>query len=108
MAIPKRNRRSIVVDGDTYNWTRGRPKRADQGWATVQHADGLGSILRIDLYGIPTPADIAEGIRFAIANGWRPTKSDGAFHLGFTDQRETDRFVLRSASSPDFWREFVK
>jgi hypothetical protein len=108
MAIPKRNRRVIVVDGDTYHWTRGHSKRADQGWVTIQHADGRGSLLRIDLFGVPTPADIAEGIRFAIAHGWRPTMSDEAFHLGFTDQRSTERFVVRSATSPDFWREFVK
>ena len=108
MAIPKRNRRVIVVDGNTYHWTRGHSKRADQGWVTIQHADGRGSLLRIDLFGVPTPTDIAEGIRFAIANGWCPTMSAEAFHLGFTDQRSTERFVVRSANSPDFWREFVK
>jgi hypothetical protein len=27
--------------------------------------------------------------------------------LGFTDQRETVRVVVRTANSPDYWREFV-
>lgn len=108
MTIPKKSRREISVDNNTYHWTRGRVRRAGNGWITVQHAGGEGSLLRIDLFGIPTPADIAEGIRFAIANGWNPAISNRPFYLGFTDQREAHRFVVRGADSPDFWREFVK
>jgi hypothetical protein len=107
MTIPKNSRRQIVVEGSAYYWTRGRTRRAEQGWVTVQHAEGRGSLLRIDLYGIPTPKDISEGITFAIANGWCPSRSDRTFYLGFTNQR-TERFVVRSEDSPDFWREFVK
>lgn len=106
MTIPKKSRREITVDNNTYHWTRGR--RAENAWVTIQRASGEGSLLRIDLFGIPTPADIAEGIRFAIANGWSPEVSNRSFYLGFTDQRETNRFVVRASDSPDFWREFMK
>ncbi|MDB5344721.1 MAG: hypothetical protein JWP89_3098 [Schlesneria sp.] len=108
MTIPKKSRRTISVDNVKYHWTRGHTRRTENGWVTVQQADGHGSLLRIDLYGIPKPIDISEGIRFAIANGWNPSKSDQMFYLGFTDQPGHKRFIVRSADSPDFWREFVK
>jgi len=105
MALPKRNRRVIVVDGVRYHWTRGRTP--ENMWVTAQLANGRGSLLRIDLYGVPTPAEITEAIRFAIAHGWLPMERHEVFYLGFTKQRDSERFVLRSAVSPDFWREFT-
>ncbi len=107
MTIPKKSRRKISVDDATYYWTRGRNRRAENGWITVQREPGTGSLLRIDLYGIPNPVDITEGIRFAIANGWKSSKSEQMFYLGFTDQPGTERFVVRSATSADYWREFA-
>src|SRR4051794_24146430 len=74
---------------------------------TPEHVDhrsignGKGRRLRIDLHGVPKPADIAEGIRFAIKHGW----SSEPFYIGFTDLPDVERFVVRSADSPDYWRE---
>jgi hypothetical protein len=103
MTLPAKSRRTIVVDNVSYYWTRGR----SDGWVTIQHSSGRGPLLRIDLWGIPLPVDIANGIRFAIANGWSPTEGDKPMYLGFNDKEESERFVLRSADSPDYWREFV-
>lgn len=108
MTVPKKKRCEIEVDGNAYYWTRAsKSGRTENGWCTVQSGDGRGSLLRIDLYGIPTPVDIAEGIRFAIIHGWCPSQSGASFHLGFTNIRLDNRFVLRQADSPDFWTEFV-
>ena len=104
MTLPKYKRRRIVVDGVSYHWTRGRAPA--NMWITVQHGSGRGPQLRIDLFGVPLPRDIAEGIRFALANGWSPIEGEIPMFLGFSDQRESNRFVLRSANSPDYWKEF--
>jgi hypothetical protein len=75
-------------------------------WVTVQHASGVGSLLRIDTYGIPKPKDIADAIRFALQSGWVPESGGEMFFIGFTDRPDHERFVLRSHDSPDFWRTF--
>ncbi len=104
MTLPKKSRKVIVVDGVTFHWTRG--KIPENMWVTVQHGSGHGSLLRIDLYGVPLPNDIADGIRFALRSGWVPESAGEMFYLGFTDLPNHDRFVVRSKDSPDFWRDF--
>src|SRR5262245_1579479 len=99
--LPAKSRSTIVVDGSEYHWTRGR----GDGWVTVQHESGNGSLLRIDLYGLPMPADIADAIRFALAHGWSPFTSGPMFFIGFTDVADRPRFVVRAHDSPDYWRE---
>lgn len=100
MAIPNRERRTIVVDEVEYHWTRGK----NDGWATVQHGSGRGPLLRIDLCDVPLPADIADTVRFAASCGWTPTKGRKTFYLGFATRPGMDRFVLRAADSPPYVR----
>ena len=102
MTLPKKSRSSIVVDDVTFHWTRGRAPECL--WVTVQHGSGHGSLLRIDTVGVPLPNDIADGIRFAIASGWNPESGGKMFYLGFTDQPNNDRFVVRAHDSPPYWR----
>ena len=102
--LPSKRRSNIVIDGETFHWTRGRSP--ENLWVTVQHASGKGPLLRIDLDGIPLPADVADAIRFAMANGWEARAAGSAFFLGFTTRADHPRFVVRNHDSPDYWREF--
>ncbi|MFI7005424.1 hypothetical protein [Streptomyces sp. NPDC050145] len=90
MALVKKGSRLITVDGTTYRWRlRGRPTY-DQGLArspltyAVEHAQKPGTTLVITTNrphpsnwfgtaGHPVlPADVADGIRSALADGWTP------------------------------------
>ncbi|GJF30528.1 hypothetical protein KNE206_32280 [Kitasatospora sp. NE20-6] len=99
MALVKKGSRLITVDGTTYRWRlRGRPTY-DQGlvWApltyAVEHAGTTGPVLLvstdrphlsnwISARGRPVlPAEVAAGIRTALASGWTPGISGPSFHL---------------------------
>ena len=106
MTIPKRNRRSISVDGIDYHWTIGTKDEHRRGTATVQHASGSGAKLIIDPIGTLLPGDVECAIRLAIKSGWRPQESGSAFWIGFSDELTGDsRFVLRNASDPPYWSD---
>lgn len=81
MTMPNKNRRTICVDGDTYYWK----ERVEQtGKLTIQHASGGSCIIVLPL-DIMLPANVADGIRFAIQAGWLPGKPGANLWLGFQD-----------------------
>jgi hypothetical protein len=99
MTMPRKGSRLITVDGTTYRWAV-RPKPTycqglDWGPLTfaVEQADTPGQVLsvatrspRLDnwlsLPGKPvTPRIVEQSVRTALATGWEPDRSDGAFRL---------------------------
>ncbi|GHB80525.1 hypothetical protein GCM10010347_58860 [Streptomyces cirratus] len=99
MALVKRGSRLITVDGTTYRWRlRGRPTY-DQGLVhspltyAAEHAETPGTILVIKTnqphpsnwlgtQGSPVlPAQVADGIRTALAAGWTPENPGSPFYL---------------------------
>ena len=103
MTLPKKNRQSIVVLGETYHWTRGRSP--ENMWITIQHGSGQGALIRMDAVGMPMPSDIAEAIRFAQKHGWQPTQGGEPFYLGFTDRKNHPRLVVRQDHERPYWQE---
>ncbi|MFD5417557.1 hypothetical protein ACFWJT_05960 [Streptomyces sp. NPDC127069] len=110
MALVKKGSRLITVDGTTYRWRlRGRPTY-DQGLVVspltyaVEHARTPGTTLVITTNqphpsnwfgaaGRPVlPAQVADSIRTALADGWAPENPGSPFHLdqsaGFTETRQ--------------------
>ncbi|MEU6862207.1 hypothetical protein ABZ924_02845 [Streptomyces sp. NPDC046876] len=99
MALVKKGSRLIKVDGTTYRWRlRGRPTY-DQGLVmsplayAVEHADSPGTTLVVttnqphpsNWLGTPgspvLPAQVADGIRTALSDGWTPETPGSPFHL---------------------------
>ncbi|MFJ3202673.1 hypothetical protein [Streptomyces sp. NPDC086989] len=99
MTLVKKGSRLITVDGITYRWRlRGRPTYS-QGvvWSpltyAVEHAEAPGTTLVITTSqphpgnwfgsrGRPVlPAQVADGIRTALADGWTPRSTGSPFHL---------------------------
>jgi hypothetical protein len=103
MTLPANKRRNIVVDGRKFHWTPGR--KDDHGWITIQDATGAGAHVIIDPVWIMRPADVADAIRFAIANGWTPGVSGPPVYLGFCEPPLPVRFVVRTAGAGNYWQE---
>lgn len=99
MALAKKGSRLINVDGTTYRWRlRGRPTY-DQGLVrspltyAVEHADAPGTTLVVitnqphpsnwfGTQGSPIlPGQVADGIRTALTDGWRPESPGSPFRL---------------------------
>lgn len=99
MSLPRRNRRNAYIDGVHYHWIKGSRGDNGRGVVTVQHAKGTGSKLVIDPYGRIPDDEVPDGIRFAIAAGWKPNESGPPFCVGFADRLSGRiRFVLRAAT----------
>ena len=106
MALPSRNRRNVHIDGVHYHWVKGSRGDNGRGVITVQNANGTGAKLMIDPYGRITDDQVPDGIRFAIAHGWKPDESGPPFYLGFSDRVYQAHYVLRDATDPPYWKEF--
>lgn len=90
MALVKKGSRRIVVDDVAYKWRLRRRPTYNQGmgWSpttyAVEHADRPGAVLLVTtdqphmrnwvgMVGNPVqPADVADAVRTALANGWMP------------------------------------
>lgn len=80
MTMPKKSRRSICVDGESFHWV----ERVMQfGHLTIQHASGAGSCLIVLPLDIMLPAEMADGIRYAKRSGWQPRTPDANVWIGF-------------------------
>ncbi|GAA2589297.1 hypothetical protein GCM10010399_19240 [Dactylosporangium fulvum] len=106
MAIPKKGSRLISVDGITYRW-RIRPKPTwGQGLAetaltyAVELEQDPGSVLvvttdslRPDNWFVSSgkavrPAEVADTIRAALRQGWRPDRPNPVMHMSVTASKE--------------------
>ena len=106
MALPKRNRRSIIVDEVVYHVSFGMKYDRRRCTATVQHGAGTGAKLIIDPVGEFLPSVTAEAIKFAVLNGWNPETSGPEFWIGYNSNSEhSTKFCLRSATDPPYWKE---
>jgi hypothetical protein len=99
MAIPRKGSRLITVDGTVYRWAVRHKPTYVQGlnWVpltfAVEDADAPGQVLSVatrstrldnwlNLPGTPvTPRVVEQSIRAALAAGWEPDRTDGAFKL---------------------------
>jgi hypothetical protein len=105
MAIPRRKRRTIRVDGVEYHWVIGNRNDHRQPRATVQRSPGFGAKLFIDPIGILCPSDIVAAIQFALAHGWNPEANSPHLYLGFDETAVTSRFILRTPGDMPYWKE---
>jgi hypothetical protein len=98
MSLPQKCSRTLIVDGHSYRWKiRSRPTYA-QGLAQrplrfAVELEGGASVLLVSVDGprpdnwlkLPgksvTPAHVAQGIRQALAAGWKPTEPDSALEM---------------------------
>ncbi|MFC9293858.1 hypothetical protein ACFTWH_08825 [Streptomyces sp. NPDC057011] len=99
MTLVRKGSRLIAVDGTTYRWRlRGRPTYGQSLVMSpltyaVEHAQASGTTLVITTNqphpsnwfgtaGSPVlPAQVADGIRTALADGWTPASPGSPFHL---------------------------
>jgi hypothetical protein len=99
VALVKKGSRRIVVDGVTYRWrVRHKPTYCQSnGWGpltfAVEDATASGTVLVVETdrphpenwFGLTTkpvvPADVAQAIRTALAQGWTPLANGSPFHL---------------------------
>ncbi|MEU8434735.1 hypothetical protein AB0F18_17800 [Streptomyces sp. NPDC029216] len=99
MALVKRGSRLINVDGTTYRWRLRERPTYDQGLVrspltyAVEHAHAAGTTLVVTTnqphpsnwfgtQGSPIlPAQVADSIRAALADGWTPESRGSPFHL---------------------------
>src|SRR5262245_11353517 len=99
MTLARKGARRIVVDGVAFSWTvRRRPTYSQaNGWSPVafgaQQGQDAGAVLVVSLpfahagnwMGLPSmavrPAQVAAGIRRALADGWQPSAPGPAFTL---------------------------
>lgn len=106
MALPKRNRRKVIVSGVVYHWSKGSRGENGRGVATVQHATGVGAKLMIDPKGTIIYDDIPYAIMFALEHGWRPLESGPPFWIGFKSNAISYcSFVLRTATDVPYWKD---
>lgn len=78
MAMPRKGRRSVVVDATRYFYriTFGSDRMV------IQAADG-GAFIFVFPFAILTPVNVAAAIRFAISRGWAPGKKGADCWLAF-------------------------
>ncbi|MFF7736564.1 MULTISPECIES: hypothetical protein [unclassified Streptomyces] len=107
MALVKKGSRRIVVDGVTYRWrVRHKPTYCQSnGWTpltfAVEDATTAGTVLVVETdrphpenwFALATkpvvPADVAQAIRTALAQGWTPPANGSPFHLDVSNEDKT-------------------
>jgi hypothetical protein len=106
MAIPKKGSRVIMVDGVAYRWRIRKKPTYHQGLAhgrltfAVELAQDPGSVLAVatnsprpdNWFGTPgrtvRPAEVADTIRAARRQGWRPDQPGPAMYMAATASAE--------------------
>ena len=90
MTMPKANRHTIHVDGESFHWI----ERFEQSSRlTIQHASGQGSCLVVMPLDMLLPGSIANGIRFAIQAGWLPGRPGDNVWLVFQEREPMFRRI---------------
>src|SRR5262245_42601109 len=85
MTLPRRDRRSITVDGVKYHYKIDMERT---GRAVIQNADSTGAFLFVYPFTIMKPSHVADAIRFAGSCGWTPTRKGDACWLAFDADTE--------------------
>jgi hypothetical protein len=98
MTLPKKERRTIEVDGVTYHY-RIRLHKSER--AVIQHSVGQGACLFVFPHSIMRPKHVADTIRFAIKRGWKPGKTGEDFWFAF-DSNDDGETLLESIPNDDF------
>ena len=103
MALPSKNRRTIVVDGTRYHWVYdGFRLQGKDSYIAIQNADGNGRKLYLRWIGLALPRFVCEAIQFAVQNGWR---SDGKtdMEIGCDSFANPTEFLLKPDSASNYW-----
>ena len=98
MALPKKKRRTISVDGIEFHYLI-RMDKSER--AVIQHGNGTGATLFVFPHAIMTPKHVADAIRFAVQRGWTPGQSGQDIWLAF-DADETGDSLLQYIPLDDF------
>ncbi len=103
MTLPRKNRRTIVVDGHTYHW-QFDPFRlwGNDSFVCVQDGTGRGPLLKMQWVGIALPNHIEAAIRFAHANGWRPNGKN-ILEIGANSNENPVTFRIKPDGAPRYW-----
>jgi hypothetical protein len=98
MAIPKRGRRTIAVDGVEYYYKVAfdRSERA-----VIQSAYGTGACLFVFPFAAMKPRHVADAVHFAMSCGWEPLQNGEAHWLAF-DVDADDRSYFEHIPNDDF------
>jgi len=98
MTLPRRDRRSITVDGVKYHYKIDM-ERSER--AVIQNATGTGAFVFVFPFGIMKPSHVADAIRFATSCGRTPTPGGDACWLAFDADAE-DRSHFEHIPGDDF------
>ena len=96
MSFPKRGTRRLVVEGLTYHWHMSPKDLEGVPLATVRAVDGGPLLHYWPPYGVPSPAEAAAVIRFAVSAGWPSRKPGSAWWVG----HEGEGYVLSDSRQP--------
>lgn len=103
MALPRKNRRSLTVNGRRYYWVFD-PFRlsGNDAYIAVQAGEGSGRKLLLRWIGLALPRFVREAILFAIEQGWSP-EGDSDMEIGCDSLAEPTRFVLKPEGAGEHW-----
>ncbi len=88
MTFPKKNTRTIIVDGVQYYWHLNDDFDLKNSWIVVQHQNSNGQLLWIDPYHYEIaigPSIVAKAIRYALKQGWEPNDKRQSMRLTYID-----------------------
>ena len=103
MALPSKNRRSIVVDGTKYHWVYDGFRLAGRdAYIAVQNADGNGRKLYLRWIGLALPRFVRDAIQFANRNGW---SFDGTtdMEIGCDSFANPTEFMMKPDGASKYW-----
>ena len=98
MTLPKKERRTIEVDGVTYHY-RIRLHKSER--AVIQQSNGQGACLFVFPHSTMRPKHVADTIRYAIQRGWKPGTTGSDFWFAF-DSNQDDETLLEYIPNDDF------
>ncbi len=122
MALPRKDRRRIVVDGVRYDWTVSETHSPSNSHPCdvrlyVEHGEHPAGLLLASfdapharwVWGFPdqtyavTPAIVGHVIRYALSHGWAPTFTQGTFTIEHAEHLFPDAALDGNAfsSGPD-------
>ena len=82
MAWPKKNTRSVVVNGEAYQW-HWDPRQSLYRWVVIRKKAAEGQLLFLDPYFLSTtPGMVCQAISFALVSGWEPYQKLKPIKLG--------------------------
>lgn len=88
--MTRTQKRKIIVDGIRYEWCiRGNDISVTSRYITIYDPAVSGTAIHLDPFPHDLeirPATIAEAIRFAIKNNWKPEDKGSPLKLGFINK----------------------